>query len=200
MELALSKPNLRAHMEAQMKQICRGELTKDAVVADCIRRMKGIFTDVCRRAPTLDSAFTRRLSGTDFLNWSVTSASSATCSQCNQPLQLRSMAQGGGAVTRRALTCTACRLGLDLPGRGSVRPRNHQCPLCKFRVLKVTTERDMEYFICPWCYKNPPAAQLIESENFVSGHIYIGHNCIGHNCIGHNHIGHSSSLNPRTLS
>ncbi|XP_076459295.1 DNA topoisomerase 3-alpha-like [Babylonia areolata] len=57
----MSKPHLRAELEADLKAICEGRKNKDVVLAEQVRKYKEVFIEACRQAVKLDEALSQYL-------------------------------------------------------------------------------------------------------------------------------------------
>ncbi|XP_013416438.1 DNA topoisomerase 3-alpha-like [Lingula anatina] len=57
----MSKPHLRAELEADLKRICEGKKDKDVVLREQIQKYKEVFIEACRQASKIDEALSHYL-------------------------------------------------------------------------------------------------------------------------------------------
>uniref|UniRef100_A0A0L8FQI7 DNA topoisomerase n=1 Tax=Octopus bimaculoides TaxID=37653 RepID=A0A0L8FQI7_OCTBM len=197
MGFAMSKPNLRAELEADLKKVCGGQKTKEDVLQSQIRKYKEVFIKAVEQARKIDEALGNYLGESVPYTESTTSENMATvesvkrCPKCNQDMLLRQRKEGKGYY----LGCIGfpeCRNAIWFPDF----------------VLKV----EVEGTICPQCQPGP--VHLLRFK-FRPGYVppmipteYVG--CIG-GCdtflmealdiySSQNRQTTSSSLNTRTSS
>eukprot|EP01103_Thecamoeba_quadrilineata_P000936 TRINITY_DN10828_c0_g1_i1.p1 TRINITY_DN10828_c0_g1~~TRINITY_DN10828_c0_g1_i1.p1 ORF type:complete len:959 (+),score=147.26 TRINITY_DN10828_c0_g1_i1:12-2888(+) len=153
MGFELSKPLLRAQMEADLKHICDGVKTKEEVMRENIAKYKEIFIKACHDAEKLDQALMQHFTpkGTNFMN---REPDYSKCGHCSRKMDLRQNESGA-----RTLFCETCNESHQLPKTGQITPIDHICPLCNFQALLIHTEKGTTYNLCPWCYKHPPNLQ-----------------------------------------
>jgi len=163
MGLNLSKPQLRAEMEANMLCISKGTKSKDSVVRDSINKYREIFMSVIRQATLLDQAVSKYFGriGTTF---SKEIKRFSECGQCHGFMNFRSSA----LESERVLHCEQCSLNLNLPKSGQLSAHQHRCPLCNFQVISVKREENKSYTFCPYCRNNPPLNQLSAETSAVT--------------------------------
>jgi DNA topoisomerase III len=88
MGLTLSKPNLRAAMEADMKKISQRAKTKNIVVNEQVNMYKAVFQEVVQKAQSMDRAVAQYFDkkGTSF---DVQAQQFTTCGLCKSGMDLR---------------------------------------------------------------------------------------------------------------
>ncbi|KAI8796900.1 DNA topoisomerase 3-alpha [Biomphalaria glabrata] len=115
----MSKPHLRAELEADLKLICEGKKTKEEVLRVQIQKYKEVFIEACRQAQKLDEALSQYLGEAQPVATSeaVTDATTSIvmkCPKCGRPMYLRSKKDGKGYY----IGCSAypdCRACIWLP-------------------------------------------------------------------------------------
>ncbi|XP_005098681.1 DNA topoisomerase 3-alpha [Aplysia californica] len=95
----MSKPNLRAELEADLKLICDGRKFKDEVLQVQVQKYKEVFVEACRQAQKLDEALSVYLgeaqTAPDYEEMSVAAPSIVMkCPRCGQPMTLRTKKDG----------------------------------------------------------------------------------------------------------
>ncbi|BFZ03791.1 hypothetical protein BsWGS_06828 [Bradybaena similaris] len=97
----MSKPNLRAELEADLKLICEGRKTKEEVLSMQIQKYKEVFIEACRQAQKLDEALSQYLGQAQSLpdNGGQTDNYPSVvmiCPKCKSPMTLRTKKDGKG--------------------------------------------------------------------------------------------------------
>ncbi|CAI9740965.1 DNA topoisomerase 3-alpha-like isoform X1 [Octopus vulgaris] len=140
MGFAMSKPNLRAELEADLKKVCEGQKTKEDVLQAQIRNYKEVFIKAVEQARKIDEALGNYLGESVPYTESTVSDNMATvesvkrCPKCNQDMLLRQRKDGKGYY----LGCIGfpeCRNAMWFPDF----------------VLKV----EVDGTICPRCQPGP---------------------------------------------
>lgn len=97
----MSKPNLRAELEADLKRICEGKKPKEAVLQQQVAKYKEVFMEACRQAIKLDGALSQYLGEAqnlpieEVLNV-MASVPVKKCPNCGQDMTLKSRKEGKG--------------------------------------------------------------------------------------------------------
>lgn len=162
----LTKPYLRASMEADCHKIARGEIRKEEVISACIRQMRECFLTVNREATKLDTAVSKYFDVADFENeeipYTTTERNISICGVCKDSMDLKVQAvQGRGQAaagndnfSRRIVHCRNCSQSHMIPSRGDVRAHDVFCEICGFQALLILNrENQKEHAICPYCFK-----------------------------------------------
>ncbi|GFO25569.1 DNA topoisomerase [Plakobranchus ocellatus] len=97
----MSKPHLRAQLEADLKLICEGKKRKEDVLKDQIKKYKEVFIEACRQAQKLDAALSQYLGEAQPLPDDLDEVDSAPsvirkCPRCGNPMTLRTKKDGKG--------------------------------------------------------------------------------------------------------
>ncbi|XP_064601607.1 DNA topoisomerase 3-alpha-like [Liolophura sinensis] len=97
----MSKPHLRAELEADLKRICDGHKDKNVVLAEQVRKYKEVFIEASRNALKLDEALSQFLGAEaqPVVEQDQTQMEVSTvkpCPQCGQEMTLRSKKDGKG--------------------------------------------------------------------------------------------------------
>ncbi|NXO01935.1 TOP3A topoisomerase, partial [Rhinopomastus cyanomelas] len=96
----MSKPDLRAELEADLKLICEGKKDKAVVLQQQVQKYKQVFIEAVARANKLDEALARYLGeGTEITEqeevYPETPLSVRKCPQCNSDMVLKTRKNGG---------------------------------------------------------------------------------------------------------
>eukprot|EP00019_Armaparvus_languidus_P011055 CAMPEP_0168587318 /NCGR_PEP_ID=MMETSP0420-20121227/4809_1 /TAXON_ID=498008 /ORGANISM="Pessonella sp." /LENGTH=639 /DNA_ID=CAMNT_0008622579 /DNA_START=211 /DNA_END=2128 /DNA_ORIENTATION=+ len=167
----LSKPNLRAKMEADMVEIARGTKAKDD--RDTIAMYQEVFEKVLSEAGKLDAAFGSFFELAASAKVATTKPNFSKCG-CGSDMTLTQYEAGprDKGVGNRELKCNdaSCGKKYTVPRSLGVAPHEHRCPLCQTQVLTIatenkTTKKSSTWQFCPSCYHNPPSAALPDIEN-----------------------------------
>nr|XP_054763637.1 DNA topoisomerase 3-alpha-like [Lytechinus pictus] len=100
----LSKPNLRAELESDLKRICDGQKNPDDVLAQQVEKYKQVFIEAARKATMLDSALEQYLGQPAQSHNATTLQVSAPsivrkCPHCNESMTLKERKAGGWMVS-----------------------------------------------------------------------------------------------------
>jgi DNA topoisomerase III len=166
----LTKPNLRAAMEADCHKIARGELTKEHVIRGCITKMRECFIAVNQEAHKLDSAVSKYFNEFENIEdqnlYQVIQNQLSRCGRCQNLMDLKQEMNAGANPNdhlRRLLCCQTCNKALIVPSKGNLRAHDINCAICSYQVITITNrETQKEHHVCPNCFKNPPAPPLAE--------------------------------------
>ncbi|KAL9654769.1 hypothetical protein ABK040_008563 [Willaertia magna] len=159
----LSQPNLRAKMEKDMIDISRGISTKDLVVTQSLTMYKHIFSKITQTAIMIDKSVGQYYKSIGEGGQSkVLFRAFSACGVCEQYMDLKCQGE------TRFLFCGSCKESYTLPGKGELTVVDHNCPICNFQAISVTTQKGTNYNVCPSCFSNPPEIENCE-ESFVSG-------------------------------
>ena len=52
---------------------------------------------------------------------------------------------------------------MNIPKNGDLSLNENICPLCGCQVVTIKSANNSNYFLCPWCYNNPPSDFTNES-------------------------------------
>uniref|UniRef100_A0A5S6QIA1 DNA topoisomerase n=1 Tax=Trichuris muris TaxID=70415 RepID=A0A5S6QIA1_TRIMR len=143
----MSKPNLRAEFEAELKRICDGQQTKEAVIRAFRQKYKELFDKVVRSADHLDSALTTYFGPAS----SLTSAGTPSDSG---PSQLAPSRPGGAVNCTRCPRCGAF-MQMKTARSGRVFVGCSGYPTCKEAIWIARSELISSYVStneqCPAC-------------------------------------------------
>lgn len=154
----LSKPNLRAKMENEMKDISLGKTSKDLVLMENIQMYKSIYKEVIKNVDKLDQVlkkYFKEIGESETLT--ILNKSFSQC-KCKSMMILKKTNDDN-----RILQCNTCKNTLILPPKLEFVPVNQICPLCNYQALQGSLN-NTSYHICPYCYSNPP-----DIENLTNG-------------------------------
>lgn len=153
-EACLSKPYLRAHMEADCQAICDGNKTKAEVVTECLRDMKRVFENILVSKQSLETSMAARFGaagdGPNIAN--VRGGVRSRCGDCNGQMREKKFTSN---ENNHILHCSHCKKSHALPHHKKFTPYDHECPLCKFQVLTATSTKNgstTSFQFCPNCY------------------------------------------------
>eukprot|EP01080_Neovahlkampfia_damariscottae_P003222 gene3222-5537_t len=155
MDISLSKPNLRAKMELDMKSISRGKDSK-LILYENVEMYKAVFKELIQKYEKLDETMNKYFDqiGTSLTSSAIIKNYFSKCGKCQGTMQLKSSGDTNFAF------CTSCKESHVLPKYGTLKPYNHQCPLCNYQVVSVLNEsKNTTYYVCPYCTNNPPKQQ-----------------------------------------
>ncbi|XP_052264208.1 DNA topoisomerase 3-alpha-like isoform X2 [Dreissena polymorpha] len=159
----MSKPHLRAELEADLKRICEGRKQKQEVLQAQVQKYKEVFIEACRQAEKIDESLAHFLGeeaqpapADSVLN---TSSSSPVmkCPNCGSDMLLRSKKDGNGYYIG-CMGYPECKNAVWLPGgvlEASV--TSDVCPRCgpgtnlvtfKFKRGSVPPVVPLEYTGC----------------------------------------------------
>uniref|UniRef100_H2Z239 DNA topoisomerase n=1 Tax=Ciona savignyi TaxID=51511 RepID=H2Z239_CIOSA len=139
MGYAMSRPELRAELEADLRRICDGTANKNDVLQRHISTYRSVFQEAIQKADKLDEALSAyfgdatRVEGSNLLNPSGASPPVRPCPRCGKDMILKKKRDGGFM-----LSCTGypnCRNALFLPSS----------------VLDITVDSS----VCPNCQPSP---------------------------------------------
>ncbi|EGG19640.1 DNA topoisomerase III [Cavenderia fasciculata] len=151
MGFEFSKPALRASIEADIQKIGLGQRTKEQVLRDTIEKYKTLFIQAQNQTQMLDVAFSKHFASKG-QTYQTLKANFSKCGKCNNLMDLK---KTNG--DRKILNCSTCNTSYNLPQKGEFIVNAHTCPLCKFQVVSVQTDKTT-YTICPFCRNHPPAS------------------------------------------
>ncbi|KAF0306313.1 DNA topoisomerase 3-alpha [Amphibalanus amphitrite] len=134
----MSKPNLRAELEADLKRICEGTRDPATVLREQITAYKNVFEEAMRQAQKLDTALS------PYLGEPPAAAAAAgvgvelqmpetvcRCPACGQPVLLKTLREG----TQFMLSCSgypACRVAMWMPSSvESLTVSQQHCTACR---------------------------------------------------------------------
>eukprot|EP01084_Bolivina_argentea_P022072 41004_1 len=189
----LSKPFLRANMEASMKRIAEGQMDKTEFIRECLAQMKQIFIDIQQNATTLDTAIAEFFGRVNNEITHDIQRGLCECGQCGNGMTLRGRGRINGNNRRgrghggdrtngfksRHLYCSNCANArgfnpnqiseLRMP-LGTLTSTEHRCPICRYQILNVKNEETQkEHRVCPYCFNNPPSDQITHDNTFING-------------------------------
>ncbi|XP_003465949.1 DNA topoisomerase 3-alpha isoform X1 [Cavia porcellus] len=131
----MSKPDLRAELEADLKLICEGKKDKSVVLRQQVQKYKQVFIEAVAKAKKLDEALSQYFGeGTETLQqeeiYPAMPEPILKCPQCNKDLVLKTKKSGGFY-----LSCTGfpeCRLAMWFPDSVLEVSRDGSvCPVCQ---------------------------------------------------------------------
>ncbi|KAG2490592.1 hypothetical protein HYH03_010985 [Edaphochlamys debaryana] len=144
----LCKPQVRAHVEAQLDLIARGKADKEAVVAHTVEQFRAKFLFFVAKVARMDSLFEA--------NFSPLASSGKPLSKCGK---CRRYMKYISARPQR-LYCNTCEEVLALPQGGSIKLyKSLVCPLDGYELLLFSLSGGSDgktYPLCPFCFSNPP--------------------------------------------
>ncbi|KAJ2495085.1 DNA topoisomerase 3-alpha, partial [Coemansia sp. RSA 2052] len=140
LELSLSKPHLRCEMERELKRICDGVKTKDAVVQDSVNLYKAVYTKSVEEVAKLEDSLSRSLQQTPASGTAIWTPSAGNgagggevckCSSCSDgSLTLRSKASGGWMIGCNLYP--QCKHAIWIPDIvASIAVSAETCPSCQ---------------------------------------------------------------------
>ncbi|XP_028670259.1 DNA topoisomerase 3-alpha [Erpetoichthys calabaricus] len=132
----MSKPDLRAELEADLKLICEGRKDKFTVLRQQIQKYKQVFIEAARKAKKLDEALSsyfgeaREFTESEQIQMEIP-LPVRKCPQCNKDMVLRAKKDGKGFY----LSCTGypgCRVAVWFPDSVLEVSRDESvCPTCR---------------------------------------------------------------------
>ncbi|XP_054565652.1 DNA topoisomerase 3-alpha isoform X2 [Eptesicus fuscus] len=131
----MSKPDLRAELEADLKLICEGKKDKSVVLRQQIQKYRTVFTEAVAKAKKLDEALSQYFGeGAEVPQeesiYPTVPAPVRKCPQCNKDMVLKTKKSGGFY-----LSCTGfpeCRSVVWLPDFVlEARRDGSVCPVCR---------------------------------------------------------------------
>lgn len=131
----MSKPDLRAELEADLKLICEGKKDKFQVLRQQVQKYKQVFIEAVAKAKKLDEALSQYLGeGTEVAQqeelYPAMPEPIRKCPQCNKDMVLKTKKSGGFY-----LSCTGfpeCRSAVWFPDSVLEASRdNSVCPICQ---------------------------------------------------------------------
>ncbi|KAL3875514.1 hypothetical protein ACJMK2_033460 [Sinanodonta woodiana] len=165
----MSKPNLRAELEADLKLICEGKKNKDAVLTAHVQKYKEVFIEACKQALKIDQAVAQYI-GEDPVSLSENTDAAAgfgglesmpmtvmKCPQCGSDMQLKSKKNNKGYYIG-CIGYPTCRKAVWFPDSVvEARVSDNTCPQCgpdvhriefKFKRGSVPPTIPLEYIGC----------------------------------------------------
>nr|KAF6305575.1 DNA topoisomerase III alpha [Pipistrellus kuhlii] len=131
----MSKPDLRAELEADLKLICEGKKDKSVVLRQQIQKYRAVFTEAVAKAKKLDEALSQYFGERAEVPqqeaiYPAMPAPVRKCPQCNKDMVLKTKKSGGFY-----LSCTGfpeCRSVVWLPDFVLEASRDESvCPVCR---------------------------------------------------------------------
>lgn len=169
MGFELSKPNMRAKMEADMNAISRNARSKDSVLEENLKMYKSVFLKVRKKAKILDSHVAKYFATIGHSS-KTTKRSISRCGKCGNMMDL---CKEGDT---RFVKCDECGDVHNIPKHGNPSGFDHTCPICNYQVLQIDKENS-SYHICPHCFNNSPP----DIENAADNNFYC-FQCIRRDC------------------
>uniref|UniRef100_A0A452TIJ8 DNA topoisomerase n=1 Tax=Ursus maritimus TaxID=29073 RepID=A0A452TIJ8_URSMA len=133
----MSKPDLRAELEADLKLICEGKKDKWVVLRQQVQKYKQVFIEAVAKAKKLDEALAQYFGeGTEVAQQEAIYPSMPEpirkCPQCNKDMVLKTKKNGGSVFY---LSCTGfpeCRSAMWFPDSVLEASRDGSvCPVCQ---------------------------------------------------------------------
>ncbi|KAK3584994.1 hypothetical protein CHS0354_037368 [Potamilus streckersoni] len=166
----MSKPNLRAELEADLKLICEGKKNKDVVLTAHVQKYKAVFIEACKQALKIDQAVAQYIGEDPVTPSENTDATAAgfggldsmpmtvmKCPQCGQEMQLKSKKNNKGYYIG-CIGYPTCRKAVWLPDSVvEAKVSDDTCPQCgpdvhriefKFKKGSVPPTISLEYIGC----------------------------------------------------
>uniref|UniRef100_A0A8C3V8W9 DNA topoisomerase n=1 Tax=Catharus ustulatus TaxID=91951 RepID=A0A8C3V8W9_CATUS len=114
----MSKPDLRAELEADLKLICEGKKDKSAVLQQQVQKYKQVFIEAVARANKLDQALAQYLGEAAEVAeqdevYPETPVSVRKCPQCNSDMVLKTRKNGGFYLS--CMGYPACKTAVWFP-------------------------------------------------------------------------------------
>lgn len=185
LNIPLSKPWLRARMEAACTAIAEGRRNREDVVRECLNDIKPAYDTTVANIERLITAMNHHFQpiGTSMQTLTVqgtgippntrtaVDTSFSRCGTCHNMMELRGAllnTEGSNRTSSTAVQfviyCVTCQEGWPMPRDiKRVTPHEHTCPLCQYQVVRAirqdrnsANERITE--ICPKCFTQPPPA------------------------------------------
>eukprot|EP01132_Coremiostelium_polycephalum_P010785 gene10785-13206_t len=158
MGFELSKPYLRAMIEADVQKISQGKISKEQVLQTTIQKYKEIFIEASKQLDKFDQSFSQFYAPLG-QEYNIENEQFSRCGKCQGWMDLRNNGQD-----KRILFCTRCNISHQMPKNGIMEPLGEKiCPICQFQVIQVQTEKNTTYNFCPYCRNNPPS-QMFPNE------------------------------------
>uniref|UniRef100_A0A7S3GC86 DNA topoisomerase n=1 Tax=Palpitomonas bilix TaxID=652834 RepID=A0A7S3GC86_9EUKA len=171
----LSRPELRAAMERDMRSICRGEKRKEEVINAMLVRMTDVMQKVMEEKDKLVASLSKYFQSVDARNMRSKQGADRRvvyldCS-CSRKMTVKTDVLPNQEQRREALYtfCPACgtrRLPPPYPN-DKLSPSEHKCPLCNAQVLNYITQYGPNP-VCPVCFHSPPQQALADIEEVVA--------------------------------
>lgn len=143
----LCKPQVRAHVEAQINLVAQGLARREAVVAHTLEQFRAKFAFFVSHIGRMDALFEA--------SFSPLSSSGRPISKCGK---CRRYMKYIGARPQR-LYCPTCEDVYALPQGGSIKQyKGLACPLDGFELLlfSLAGQDGKSYPLCPLCFSYPP--------------------------------------------
>jgi DNA topoisomerase-3 len=151
MSYELSRPNLRAKMEAEMNDISSGKRTKESVISENLKMYNFILTQIYKKVAIMDQCVGKYFKGIGEGANKILHKNFSTCGQCGANMHMKE------SNDKSFLNCVVCKGVHMLPTNGEFSPNDHKCPICNFQVLNVMNPKtNKTHTLCPYCFNNPP--------------------------------------------
>ena len=164
----LNKPFLRAAIESDCAKVARGEMRKEEALTKCLSTMKQCFTTCLKEVTKLDQAVAKyfQVIGSNPGSFQILQRNFTSCGKCQGLMDLRMENEpennnnnnNNRGERKKYLFCHPCKQSYLLPSRGDFYPQTEKhCPICQFNPLLIKNpETNKEYYLCPYCFNNPP--------------------------------------------
>lgn len=131
----MSKPDLRAELEADLKLICEGKKDKFVVLRQQVQKYKQVFTEAVAKAKKLDEALSQYFGeGAEVAQqeaiYPVVPEPIRKCPQCNKDMVLKTKKSGGFYLS--CMGFPECRTAVWFPDSVLEARRDESvCPVCQ---------------------------------------------------------------------
>ncbi|KIY99766.1 topoisomerase (DNA) III beta, partial [Monoraphidium neglectum] len=143
----LCKPQVRAHVEAQINLVAQGQAKREAVVAHTLEQFRAKFAFFVAHISRMDALFEA-----SFSPLSSSGRPMSKCGKCRRYMKFI------GARPQR-LYCPTCEDVYALPQGGQIKQyKGLTCPLDGFELLlfSLAGQDGKTYPLCPLCFSYPP--------------------------------------------
>lgn len=163
----LSRPELRAAMERDMKDICRGLKSKEDVVQSLLVRMTDVLRKLVSEKEKLLLSLQKYFGQVDAKALRSKKGSNGRvvtleCG-CGEKMTVKSMVDTSADVHREQLFtyCPKCKTRKLPPPLfvKSISSSEHRCPICRCQVVEYNSDYGATY-TCPQCFERPPSEAL----------------------------------------
>lgn len=169
MGFEMSKPDLRAELESDLKKICLGQKHKDAVLREQIQKYQEVFVHTCEHVNELDRALAKYFGDPEELTEDpidsqvINSQPVFTCPSCQSQMCLKKTQSGGfmiGCMRYPECSSRAFFPNFVLDAKASERVCSRCVPRPVYKIKfqfkrgSVPPMMDLEYCTCILCDEN----------------------------------------------
>ena len=144
-------------VEEQLGLIACGKANYRDVLQHTIKCFEQKFHFFVQNIGLMDSLFED--------SFSSLSASGKPMSRCGKCRRFMKLVQ----CKPQRLYCEFCKDTYNLPQNGTIKLyRELKCPLDDFELLMCSANRNLNYSFCPYCYNNPPFAEMKKASGCIN--------------------------------